>query len=374
MPDRQHDGEEELLAQVQLSMVAGIGPRRFTEVLQHFGSARQAIEMMDGCQAVQLPLSGWQLPPLSERFSRDQAVEILQQCQRAGVHVITRQSDDYPALLEEIHDPPPLLYLRGRPAPEDALTLAIVGTRFATPYGLETAARLARAAAQAGFSVVSGLARGIDGAAHEATLQVGGRAIAVLAGGLAQIYPSEHAGLANEVSQQGLLVTELPPQTRPTAGAFPRRNRLISGLSLGILVVEAPDRSGALITAQLGLEQGREVFAVPGQINRPASRGCHQLIRDGATLVESLDDVIEQLGPLMRPTTGNNGQAVRHPRELTLNETERTVLDAIPTCPTLVDQVIRASQLSAAQVLATLSVLETRRLVVRHAGQQVQRL
>ena len=374
MPDRQHDGEEELLAQVQLSMVAGIGPRRFTEVLQHFGSARQAIEMMDGCQAVQLPLSGWQLPPLSERFSRDQAVEILQQCQRAGVHVITRQSDDYPALLEEIHDPPPLLYLRGRPAPEDALTLAIVGTRFATPYGLETAARLARAAAQAGFSVVSGLARGIDGAAHEATLQVGGRAIAVLAGGLAQIYPSEHAGLANEISQQGLLVTELPPQTRPTAGAFPRRNRLISGLSLGILVVEAPDRSGALITAQLGLEQGREVFAVPGQINRPASRGCHQLIRDGATLVESLDDVIEQLGPLMRPTTGNNGQAVRHPRELTLNETERTVLDAIPTCPTLVDQVIRASQLSTAQVLATLSVLETRRLVVRHAGQQVQRL
>ena len=374
MPDRQHDGEEELLAQVQLSMVAGIGPRRFTEVLQHFGSARQAIEMMDGCQAVQLPLSGWQLPPLSERFSRDQAVEILQQCQRAGVHVITRQSDDYPALLEEIHDPPPLLYLRGRPAPEDALTLAIVGTRFATPYGLETAARLARAAAQAGFSVVSGLARGIDGAAHEATLQAGGRAIAVLAGGLTQIYPSEHAGLANEISQQGLLVTELPPQTRPTAGAFPRRNRLISGLSLGILVVEAPDRSGALITAQLGLEQGREVFAVPGQINRPTSRGCHQLIRDGATLVESLDDVIEQLGPLMRPTTGNNGQAVRHPRELTLNETERTVLDAIPTCPTLVDQVIRASQLSAAQVLATLSVLETRRLVVRHAGQQVQRL
>ena len=176
MPDRQHDGEEELLAQVQLSMVAGIGPRRFTEVLQHFGSARQAIEMMDGCQAVQLPLSGWQLPPLSERFSRDQAVEILQQCQRAGVHVITRQSDDYPALLE-------------------------VGTRFATPYGLETAARLARAAAQAGFSVVSGLARGIDGAAHEATLQVGGRAIAVLAGGLAQIYPSEHAGLANEISE-----------------------------------------------------------------------------------------------------------------------------------------------------------------------------
>ena len=374
MPDRQHDGEEELLAQVQLSMVAGIGPRRFTEVLQHFGSARQAIEMMDSCQAVHLPQSGWQLPPRSEWFSRDQAVEILQQCQRAGVHVITRQSDDYPALLEEIHDPPALLYLRGTPAPEDALTLAIVGTRFATPYGLETAARLARAAAQAGFSVVSGLARGIDGAAHEATLQAGGRAIAVLAGGLAQIYPSEHAGLANEISQQGLLVTELPPQTRPTAGAFPRRNRLISGLSLGILVVEAPDRSGALITAQLGLEQGREVFAVPGQINRPASRGCHQLIRDGATLVESLDDVIEQLGPLMRPTTGNNGQAVRHPRELSLNETERTVLDAIPTCPTLVDQVIRASQLSAAQVLATLSVLETRRLVVRHAGQQVQRL
>lgn len=374
MPDRQHEGDEELLAQIQLSMLPGIGPRRFAEVVQHFGSARQALEMVNVSQDSATTQHAWKLPPRSEWPTRGEAVDILQQCQQASVRVISRQSAAYPDLLEEIHDPPPLIYLRGEPAPEDALTLAIVGTRFATPYGLETAARLARAAAQAGFTVVSGLARGIDGAAHEATLQAGGRAIAVLAGGLAHIYPPEHARLADEISRQGLLITELPPQTRPTAGAFPRRNRLISGLSLGVLVVEAPDRSGALITAQLGLEQGREVFAVPGPVNRPTSRGCHQLIRDGAMLVESLDDVIEQLGPLFRPTTISNGQTVRNPRELALNETERTVLDTIPTRPTLVDEVIRASQLSAAQVLATLSVLEMRKLVVRHAGQQVQRL
>jgi DNA processing protein len=168
-------------------------------------------------------------------------------------------------------------------------------------------------------------------------------------------------------------MSELPPLASPTAGTFPRRNRLISGMALGVIVVEAPRRSGALITAQLALEQGREVFAVPGRVDRESSRGCHQLLRDGAVLVESVSQVIEELGPLAEATSDRDGHRVSHPAELDLNELERTVLDAVGEGPISIDQVIRSSGLPAPQVLAVLSVLEVRQLVSREAGQQLRR-
>jgi len=365
--------EDELRASIQLSLVEGIGPRRFAELVSHCGSACQVLERSCDQLAEFTSLPPQQLTALHCPSGRARAAEILADCRSSGTRILLCQSQDYPSLLREIHDPPPLLYIRGNRLPRDDLSLAIVGTRFATPYGLEMTRRLSTAAVQLGFTVVSGLARGIDGMAHEAALRAGGRTIAVLGGGVDRIYPSEHTSLANQAMKSGMLISEHPPRARPTAGAFPRRNRLISGMALGLIVVEAPRRSGALITAQLALEQGREVFAVPGPVDRDSSRGCHQLLREGAVLVESLDHVVEELGPLAEATWDHEGHRVHHPAELDLNELERLVLDAITTRSTSIDQVIRSSGLPAAQVLSVLSVLEVRLLIFREAGQQVRR-
>lgn len=257
--------------------------------------------------------------------------------------------------------------------PDDALAIGMVGTRHATPYGLRQAERLAGGLARAGLTVISGLARGIDAAAHHGALASGGRTIAVLAGGVMNVYPPEHGPLAEEVVAHGALLSESPPRCEPLAGAFPQRNRLISGLSLGVIVVEAADRSGALITARHAMEQGREVFAVPGNVDSRTSRGCHQLIRDGAKLVESADDVLEELGPLVEAAPRDDGQVIRHPAELLLNELERQVLAAIHSEATAIDQIVSDTGLPVAQVLSTLSVLEMRRLVRRLSGTTVLR-
>ncbi len=197
----------------------------------------------------------------------------------------------------------------------------------------------------------------------------------VLASGVLNIYPPEHARLAEEVLARGALLSEAPPHAEPLSGAFPQRNRLISGLSLGVIVVEAGDRSGALITARHAMEQGREVFAVPGRVDSRTSRGCHRLIRDGAKLVESADDVLEELGPLVETAPrGDDGREIRHPAELTLNPLEQQVLSAVGTEPTSIDQVVASSGLPVPQVLSTISVLEMRRLVRRLSGTMVARM
>jgi DNA processing protein len=195
----------------------------------------------------------------------------------------------------------------------------------------------------------------------------------VLASGVMNIYPPEHDQLAAEVAAQGALISEAPPHAEPLPGTFPQRNRLISGLSLGVIVVEAAERSGAMITARHAMEQGREVFAVPGNVDSRASQGCHRLIRDGAKLVESVDDVLEELGPLVEPASNDAGQAIHHPAELLLNELEQQVLAAIGREATSIDQIVGQSRLPVSQVLATLSALEMRRLVRRLSGTTVVR-
>jgi DNA processing protein len=256
--------------------------------------------------------------------------------------------------------------------------VAVVGSRHPSPYGKRIASQLAGGLVRAGYTVVSGLARGIDAAAHRGALDAGGRTIAVLGTGVLNIYPPEHADLAAEVIGHGALLSEAPPLSEGHAGAFPQRNRIVSGLALGTIVVEAAERSGALITARLAGEQGREVFAVPGQVDCRTARGCHRLIRDGAKLVESVDDVLEELGPLFEISTSADGRAIRSPAELHLGDVEQQVLAAVDASgsPSSVDidGIVAASGLTASQVLSTIGVLEMRRIIRRLPGNRVGRM
>jgi DNA processing protein len=275
---------------------------------------------------------------------------------------------EYPTLLAEIPDPPYILFCRGTTEARDALSVAIVGSRRCTLYGRQQAERLAGALARAGMTIVSGLARGIDAAAHRGAIEADGRTLAVLANGLGSIYPPEHKSLSEEVSQHGALLSELPIDFVPLPGLFPQRNRIISGLSLGVIVVEAARNSGALHTVRHAMEQGREVFAVPGRVDSLASEGCHALIRDGVILVRHVDDILESLGPLCSPVQSIHAVDVLSPRELALNEFERQVLNLVGMEPTHLDEVLRSCEIEAGRVLSTLTVLEMKRMVRRLPG------
>ena len=226
----------------------------------------------------------------------------------------------------------------------------------------------------AGITIVSGLARGIDASAHHAAMEAGGRTLAVLGGGHLRLYPAEHADLAKRITNQGAVLSESLPESAPKNGSFPRRNRIVTGLSLGVIVVEAAQRSGALISARLAMEQGREVFAVPGQIDSRMSQGCHQLLKDGAKLVQSIDDVLEELGPLATPTQIDSETEIRHPAELKLSDQESQVLNAIKADATEFDLIMEQTGLPASRVLSTISVLEMRRLVKRVSGTALVRI
>ena len=276
-------------------------------------------------------------------------------------------------MLSEIFDPPEPLYCRGELMEVDRLAVAVVGSRRCSLYGRQQAERIAAGLVNAGITVVSGLARGIDGAAHRGALKAGGRTIAVMASGLATVYPPEHAELADEVAKQGCLVTELSLGQPPLPGLFPQRNRIISGMSLGVVIVEATRRSGALHTARHAMEQGREVFALPGRIDSLSSEGCHDLIRDGVTLVRSVDDILQELGPLMKPVERSMDEKVYVPRELNLNELERQVLNYLSIEPMHLDEILRESDLESSRTLSTLTILEMKRLARRLPGGYVVR-
>ncbi len=366
--------DPQLVDTLRLALISGVGPRIRQALLERFGSASAVLAAAPSELCTVKGIG----PKLTRSISSaDEEVDVEEEiklCREHNVTILTESDDRYPRLLREIHDPPGALFVRGSLKAEDAICVGIVGTRHATRYGLDQAQRLANSLARSGVTIVSGLARGIDAAAHRGALAAGGRTLAVLASGVLNIYPPEHDRLAAEVMAQGALLGESPPRAQPLAGAFPQRNRLISGLSLGVIVVEAAGRSGALITARHAMEQGREVFAVPGRVDGRTARGCHQLIRDGATLVESADDVLEELGPLVEAAPRGDGPAVRHPAELKLNDMEQQVLAALGNEPISVDQIVAASGLSVARVLSTISVLEMRHLVRRLSGTTVVRI
>ena len=271
------DDDQRLLDSIQLAMVPGVGPQISQALLARFETAGRALEASRG---ELLSVSGVG-PKIAEKIARarqdfDAAAE-LALCRRSGVSVISRGHPQYPPPLENIPDPPGLLYVKGAILPRDQLAIAVVGSRHCTPYGTRMAERLSSALARTGFTVVSGLARGIDAAAHRGAIKAGGRTIAVLANGLASVYPPEHDELARSVVEAGALISEMPMRQSPLAGLFTQRNRIISGLALGVLVVEATPRSGSLSTASHAMEQNREVFAVPGPADSLPSRGCHRL-------------------------------------------------------------------------------------------------
>lgn len=359
---------------VRLSMVSGIGPRLRQLLLERFGSPA-AIFSASQSDLRSVPGIGSKLASAVAQARNEIDVQAeINLCRKHAVRIVPLASAGYPRALQEVADPPGLLFVRGSIEPGDALAIAIVGSRHATRYGLMVAERLAGSLARAGLTVISGLALGIDAAAHRGALAAGGRTIAVLGSGVLNIYPPEHSTLATEVIARGAVVGEAPVRSAPLSGAFPQRNRLISGMSLGVVVVEAALHSGALITSRHAMEQGREVFAVPGPVDSRMSRGCHQLIRDGAKLVETADDVLEELGPLVAAAPRADGSVVHHPAELLLNDAEQRILSAVGTSATAIDQVISDSGLPTPQVLSTLSVLEMRRLVRRLSGNYVLRL
>jgi DNA processing protein len=369
--DGPDEGLRDLLA---LTMVPGVGPHTSRALLERFGSATRVLD--SSLAALRdVPGVGTKLAERLVRARRecDGAAE-LELCRRMGVQLVTRSDPSYPPPLGDIPDPPYLLYMKGTYEPRDQLAIALVGSRKCTPYGMRIAERLAASLARVGLTVVSGLARGIDAAAHRGALKAGGRTLAVMANGLAGTYPPEHESLAREITEAGAVTSEMPMHQEPIAGLFPQRNRIVSGLCLGVVVVEATPRSGSLSTARHALEQNREVFAVPGPVDSLSSQGCHRLIRDGARLVETIDDILEELGPLVRGVRAEpSAPIVRHPAELTLSDQERSLLGRLDDHPLAVDELIALTGMTASQVQATLLTLEMRRLVRRLPGHQFVR-
>jgi len=368
MPLPSLEPDPELLAAVRLNLIPGIGPRTQQTLLARFG---QATEVFAASRSELLELDGIG-PKLTQaiQLARESSAAETEwrRCQKLGIDLLVRGRDNYPRALLNICDPPGVLSCRGTWEPRDDLAVAIVGSRRCTLYGRQQAEKLAGALARAGITVVSGLARGIDASAHQGALAAGGRTVAVLGTGLGNIYPPEHVELAERVTRQGAVMSEMPLDQAPVPGLFPQRNRIISGLSLAVVVVEASRNSGALHTVRHALEQGRDVMAVPGRVDSLASEGCHDMIRDGAMLVRNVDDVLQALGPLVAPVMLPGEEQVRSPRELTLDPQERTILNLVSVEPTHVDEILRAAGLEPSRVLATLTVLEMKRFVRRSPG------
>jgi len=284
-------------------------------------------------------------------------------------YILTPNSDLYPKLLHEIPDPPPVLFVQGNVNLLNTLQLAIVGSRNPSPNGLQTSYEFARSLAACGLTITSGLALGIDAAAHQGALDGQGYTIAVTGTGLDRVYPASHHQLAHRIADQGALISEFPPGTAPKPDHFPRRNRLISGMSLGTLITEAALRSGSLITARLALEQGREVFAIPGSIHNPLAHGCHQLIRNGAKLVEKIYDIIEELGQFMPiDSTLNTENTVKRSENNRLDQGQQKVINNLDFEPTSMDTLVRRTGFKTEYLSATLLTLELAGLVLSGPG------
>jgi DNA processing protein len=296
--------------------------------------------------------------------------------QRTQIEVRSILDAEYPRRLLTISDPPPLLYVSGTLHASDDLAIAVVGARRGTAAGRLVTERLAGDLAEAGFTIVSGLARGVDAAAHRGALEAGGRTVAVLGCGLRRTYPPEHQRLRDEIEEHGAVVSELSLDAPPHSGHFPRRNRIISGLSYGVVVTEAAIDSGSLITARLAADQGREVFAVPGSVNEETSRGTHALIKEGATLVEHAQDVIDVIAPQLEPAMRSRVSPARSPYGPADNfgNHERLVYDALSDEPLTVDALLERTRLPVPSVMASLLSLELRRRVRQLPGQRYLRM
>ena len=342
---------DERIYWVLLTLVSQIGPARFNLLLERFGSAEAAWR----APLMELAAAGLDRRSIESlgklRGTLDPDAE-WQRLERARVTVVILDDPAYPSALREIPDPPPVLYVHGELSPADDWAVAVVGTRRASTYGRQVTERIVSDVARAGVTIVSGLARGIDTYAHRAALAAGGRTIAVLGSGLDRLYPDENRALAEQIVQSGAVISEFPLGTPPDGTNFPRRNRIVSGLSRAILVVEADHKSGAMITATQAAEQGRDVFAVPGSIFSPFSAGPHQLIREGAKIVTEAADILEEL----HLTAVVEQRATRE--ALPADPTEAALLRLLTHEPMHVDDLTRATKLASSVVTSTLTILE----------------
>lgn len=338
-------------------LVQHIGAMRIQQLISYFG----ALSVAWHAPADQLQAAGLTEQPLQALLQARKKLNLdaeWQKVERAGAWIITTADDDYPLNLKSIPDAPPVLYVKGNLLPTDIRALAIVGTRSATRYGIDVANRIAHWLAAQGTTIISGLAQGVDTAAHQGAIAAGGRTIAVMGTGIEQVYPRSNAGLAAKIAENGALITEYPIGTPPTGTNFPRRNRIISGMALGVLVAEAPENSGALITADVALEQGREVFAVPSSIFNSMGAGCNRLIQDGAKLVTRASDILDELD------MAYNQQETRVTTRLIApeNEKEQKILAFLESEACHIDDIIRETGLSSADVTSTLTILELKGL------------
>ena len=350
---------EEAKYWVAFHQVPYIGPVRLERLERHYGSLGAAWRA--SATSLSAVLDSRAVESLLSRRGGFDPDSELTRIARLGIRPLTIRDPAYPTLLAQIPGAPPVLYVRGELTEADATAVAIVGTRRATAYGRDAAARIGEDLASAGVTVVSGLARGIDAAAHQAALRSGGRTVAVLGSGPDVIYPPEHRLLAERIVEQGAVISDYPPGRKPDAQNFPARNRIISGLSLGVVLVEAPERSGALITADFAADQGRDVFVVPGNVTSAASAGSNRLLRDGARPVMSADDVLEdlRLGSVAAPV-----QAA-----LPLDDDERRVVALLGTEPVHIDDVAAQAGMEIAQAAVVLMTLELSG-AVRNVGAQ----
>ena len=359
-----------------LHLTPGVGPRLAAALLERFGSPA-AVLRAAVAHLCDVPQVGPKLAQSLTRAAANPDIDAeLERMDKAQVRFLVKGTPDYPAAIASIPDPPLLLYTRGEMTPADACAVALVGSRQCTDYGRRTAARLAAGLVRAGATVVSGLARGIDGVAHKAALEAGGRTIAVLAGGLSRIYPPEHRGLADQVAASGALLTESSMAQEPLPGLFPARNRLISGLSRVIVIVEAGEGSGALHTAHHAAEQGRSVMAVPGPADAEASAGCNALIRDGAVLCRGPDDVLEELHGVSKASQtakAATSPTVEKAAPPTLTDEQRRVWDFLADGVRTVDELAQNLGLTAPQLGAALMTMEMKRVVRRLPGNRYER-
>ncbi len=350
---------------VGFNIVPGIGPAKVRALIDHFGDLGTAWY----AERPSLTQAGLDRRAIDNLFKVRAELDLdaeVAEIRQAGLTYLTWEDEAYPSLLREIYAPPPVIYVRGALLPEDEWAVAMVGTRRATAYGKQVARMLARDLAHNGVTVVSGLARGIDAEAHQAALDAGGRTIAVLACGLDRIYPPEHRHLAHAIADtgRGALISDYPLGTRPEARNFPPRNRIISGLSLGVVVVEAGHRSGALITVEFAVEQGRDVFSVPGNIVSHSSAGCNRLIQDGAKMVLDVKDILTELNLTMIE------QHVEARTILPADDTEEQLLGLVSEEPVHVDEICRQCQLPVHKVSAALTMMELKGMVRQVGGMQ----
>ncbi len=354
---------------LELSLVPGVGPKTFFRLVRHFKTPAAVLRASDS-DLRQIPEVHAAVIRAIKAGCKRELEQTLKLIRKHNVTVITIDDPAYPSRLADIPEPPPLLYVKGVLVHSDANAISVVGTRRATHYGKRIAEKLAGDLARMGVTVVSGLAYGIDAAAHKGALNAGGRTIAVFGCGVDVVYPRPHSKLYEQIVRSGAVVSEFPMGAQPDPRFFPMRNRIVSGLSLGTLVVESPRKSGALITTKHALDQGREVFAVPGNIDSPYNEGCHKLIKDGAKLVENVYDIVDEvrfnlvgIGPDRESEPETSGRP-----DVPMSEDEKKVFNLLSMVPTHIDDIGHACNLSASQTAGALMTLEIKGLAQQLPG------